>query len=390
MNLNLTTQPRQCALSNHDRRYLDAALRLARKHQGITGTNPSVACLLVNQINGKPVIVGSAVTARGGRPHAEPPAIAEAGPHVKGATAYVTLEPCSHHGKTPPCSQTLIDAGVARVVTATTDPDNRVNGQGHAMLMDAGIEVVAANGGEMASRVLQGYLKARTDVRPFVTLKLAMTSDGLIGARKVPNLKISCEASIRQTHLARARHDCILVGSGTAVADDPMLSCRLPGMEDRSPTRIVLDAKCRLNADFALISTARQFPTLVVSPADAPRSYLDMLFENGAMHLPCDMHGDRVALPEMLEDIAARGHQSVMVEGGAALAQSFLADGLVDELVLHMGEGVEPVEETAEPVRAAFTPTTPPDGFIIRQELRFGSDVSIRMRREGETCLQEL
>ncbi|MEM9330181.1 MAG: bifunctional diaminohydroxyphosphoribosylaminopyrimidine deaminase/5-amino-6-(5-phosphoribosylamino)uracil reductase RibD [Pseudomonadota bacterium] len=364
-----------------DKRFLDAALRLARKHQGLTGTNPSVGCVIVSQTRNGPVIVGSAVTARGGRPHAEPPALAEAGDRARGATAYVTLEPCAHHGKTPPCAQALIDAGIKRVVTAIVDPDNRVNGQGHGMLRAANVDVLEMDGGEFANRVIQGYLKVRSGFLPFVTLKLAMDEHGLIGSRKTGNLKISCAGSMLQTHLTRARHDAILVGSGTAIADNPMLTCRLPGMQDRSPVRVVLDEACKLNETYNVISTAQQFPTWLVGPAEPTKEWKSMIVGNGIQHLPAEMHNDRVALPELFADLAAKGIQSVMVEGGAKLAESLLADDLVDEIIVHQGETLEDVCQKENAIYASFKPDCPPDGFTVVQKLRFGSDHSLRMRK---------
>lgn len=364
-----------------DRRYLQAALRLARKHEGLTGTNPSVACLIVADLPGGRAVVGSAVTAPGGRPHAEPPALAEAGSLAKGATAYVTLEPCAHHGKTPPCAQTLIDAGIKRVVTAITDPDNRVNGQGHRMLLDAGVEVVTLDGGEEARRVLQGYLKSRTASRPFVTLKMAMTREGLIGCSNNGNLRISGSVAKGITHLVRARHDAILVGKKTAMIDDPGLTCRLPGLEDRSPLRVVMDANAELSPDYHVVSSARYTPTLVVAPADSPATWRKMLTDHGVKLMSCECINGRIALPEFLDDLAANGIQSLMVEGGATIAKSFIEDGLVDEIILHIGGNPELPKDMSKAVYAPICPENLPDGFEICQSSVFGADTSLRLRK---------
>ena len=366
-----------------DQRFLDAALRLARKHQGLTGTNPSVACIIVASTEHGARIVGSGVTAEGGRPHAEPPALLEAGKFAKGATAYVTLEPCAHHGKTPPCAQNLIDSGVARVVTAITDPDNRVNGKGHEMLIDAGIEVTQMDGGEAAQRVMQGYLKARTSSRPFVTLKMAMNEEGLIGSTQAGNLKISSSTSSRQTHLQRARHDAILVGSGTALFDNPSLDCRLPGLGTRSPIRVILDEKSKLDEKTKAISTALQTQTVVVSPITAPQEWREMLAKNGVQHQVCEMDDGRIALPELMDDLAAKGTQSVMVEGGARIAESFLKDDLVDEIVIHLGGEADEPETKQHGVYAPFTPHALPKGFEVCQTLQFGKDTSLRLRKKN-------
>lgn len=366
-----------------DRRFLNAALRLARKHQGLTGTNPSVACVIVAQSPHGARIVGSGVTAMGGRPHAEPPALAEAGDLAQGATAYVTLEPCAHHGKTPPCAQNLIDAGIARVVTAITDPDSRVNGKGHEMLTEAGIEVTKMDGGDAALRVMQGYLKARTSSRPFITLKMAMNKDGLIGSTKEGNLKISSPTSSRQTHLQRARHDAILVGSGTALFDNPSLDCRLPGLSARSPIRVILDEKSKLDEKTKAISTAFQIQTIVVSPITAPQVWRGMLTKKGVQHQVCEMESGRIALPELMDDLAAKGIQSILVEGGARIAESFLKDDLVDEIIIHIGANADEPGTEQNGVYAPFTPSVLPKGFEVFQTLRFGGDTSLRLRKKN-------
>ena len=368
--------------TNQDRRFIDASLRLARKHQGLTGTNPSVACVVVAQTEHGAKIVGSGVTAEGGRPHAEPPALAEAGVLAKGATAYVTLEPCAHHGKTPPCAQTLIDAGIARVVTAITDPDSRVNGKGHQMLIEAGIEVKQLDGGVAAQRVMQGYLKARTSSRPFVTLKVAMSETGLMGSKQEGNLKISSKVSSLQTHLHRARHHAILVGSGTAIFDNPSLDCRLPGLERRSPTRVILDEKSQLNENSTVIKTAMKIPTIVASPISAPQEWREMLARNGVQHQACEMENGRIALPELMDDLAARGIQSVMVEGGARISKSFVDEDLVDEIVIHVGANSDEPDNLDQSVYAPFTPGSFPAGFELHQTLQFGVDTSLRLRKK--------
>ena len=366
-----------------DQRFIDAALRLARRHQGLTGTNPSVACVIVAQTDFGAKIVGSGITAEGGRPHAEPPALAEAGELAKGATAYVTLEPCAHHGKTPPCAQNLIDSGVARVVTAITDPDNRVNGKGHQMLIEAGVEVTRMDGGEAALRVMQGYLKARTSSRPFITLKMAMNEDGLIGSSQKGNLKISGKESSRQTHLHRVRHHAILVGSTTAFFDDPSLDCRLSGLQARSPIRVVLDEKSKLAENSNVIATALKTQTIIVSPITAPQEWREMLARNGVQHQACEIANGRVALPELMDDLAAKGIQSIMVEGGARIADSFLKEDLVDELVIHVGGNPDKPATLDHAVYAPFTSKKLPLGFEVCQTLQFGEDTSLRLRKKS-------
>lgn len=353
-----------------------AAIRLARRHEGLTATNPSVACLIVRDDGNGPFIVGRGVTALGGRPHAEPIALAEAGELARGATAYATLEPCAHHGRTPPCAQTLIDAGIARVVTAALDPDGRVDGKGHAMLRAAGIEVEEGLLAGEAGAGLAAYLTHKRKGRPGVTLKLAISADGLIGRRGAGQTPITGPVSRAQTHLMRARHHAILVGVGTVIEDDPELTCRLPGLENRSPMRIVLDPKGRLPANAKLVATARDVPTLVVAPPGLP-SHRE-LAERGCEILPCDTVPNgggegRVALPELMEDLAARGVTSLMVEGGAAIAASFLAEGLVDRIALFAGPS--PLAGQGEAIASPLAPDTVPEGFAPAGEWRFGDDI---------------
>lgn len=356
-----------------DRRFMDAAIRLARRHEGWTATNPSVACVLVKDEGSGPVVIGLGVTARGGRPHAEPVALAQAGERARGATAYVTLEPCAHHGRTPPCAQTLISAGVARVVTAVVDPDPRVNEKGHAMLRAARITVEAGPGADEAREGLAGYLSHKSRGRPLVTLKLAVSADGLIGLRGGGQAAITGAVSRAQTHLMRARHQAILIGSGTALADDPELTCRLAGLEGHSPLRVVLDAAGRMHAGLKLITTARAVPTLVAAPRDLAAQ--DALKRAGAEIFACEVADGRVALPELLEDLASRGVMNLLVEGGAAVARSFLEENLVDRIALfespvEIGRGHAVSRHVVSPI----TPRQVPAGFRLTGEQRFGDD----------------
>lgn len=247
--------------TREDERFMAAALRLARRNLGLTSTNPSVGCIIVNE----GTIVGRAVTAPGGRPHAETQALAEAGEQARGATAYVTLEPCSHHGKTPPCADALIASGIARVVVSILDPDERVAGRGVVMLRDAGIAVDIGTLHEEGRRVLEAYLMRQRKKRPHVTLKLAVSADGMIGRRGEGQVRISGAVARAQVQILRAETDAILVGIGTAVADDPQLTVRLPGLEERSPIRIVLDRRLDLPLDSKLVRTARDVPLIVVA-----------------------------------------------------------------------------------------------------------------------------
>jgi diaminohydroxyphosphoribosylaminopyrimidine deaminase/5-amino-6-(5-phosphoribosylamino)uracil reductase len=351
---------------NHSR-YMAATIRFARRHEGWTATNPSVACLIVKE----GVIVGRGVTAAGGRPHAEPLALAEAGEAARGATAYVTLEPCAHHGRTPPCAQTLINAGVARVVTAIVDPDPRVDEKGHAMLRGADIEVVRGIGDAAAREGLAAYLVHKRLSRPLVTLKLAVSADGLIGRKGRGQVAITGPQARAQSHLMRARHHAIMVGAGTVLADDPELTCRLPGLETHSPARIVLDAGGRISPDARIVETAHATPAWIVAQPDHP--HRAGLLAAGCELLPCEVEAGRVALPELLDDLGARGVQSLLVEGGATVAHSFLEEGLVDRIALFssphaIGEGDG--QGIASPVTAAG----PTKGFELTGAWQFGDD----------------
>ncbi|MGO8076557.1 bifunctional diaminohydroxyphosphoribosylaminopyrimidine deaminase/5-amino-6-(5-phosphoribosylamino)uracil reductase RibD [Rhizobium leguminosarum] len=249
------------SITPHDERFMAAAIRLSRWHLGRTATNPSVGCLIVRD----GVIVGRAVTALSGRPHAETQALAEAGALARGATAYVTLEPCSHHGRTPPCSEALIAYGVARVVISVTDPDPRVSGRGIAMLREAGIEVDAGLLEAEGRHSLAAYLTRQTKNRPYVTLKLAVSADGMIGREGEGQVAMTGPEARAQVQALRAETDAILVGIGTAIADDPLLTVRSPGLESQSPIRIVLDPSLALPLTSKLVETARQVPVIVVA-----------------------------------------------------------------------------------------------------------------------------
>ncbi|MBB4236413.1 bifunctional diaminohydroxyphosphoribosylaminopyrimidine deaminase/5-amino-6-(5-phosphoribosylamino)uracil reductase RibD [Rhizobium esperanzae] len=249
------------SITPDDERFMAAAIRLSRRHLGRTATNPSVGCLIVRD----GVVVGQAVTAVGGRPHAEPQALAEAGEAARGATAYVTLEPCSHHGKTPPCAEALIAHGVARVVISVTDPDPRVSGRGIAMLREAGIEVDAGVLEAEGRRSLAAYLTRQTKNRPYVTLKLAVSADGMIGLEGEGQVAITGPEARAEVQALRAETDAILVGIGTAISDDPLLTVRTPGLEAQSPIRIVLDPALALPLTSKLVATAREVPVIVVA-----------------------------------------------------------------------------------------------------------------------------
>lgn len=361
-----------------DRRFMAAALRLSARHRGLTGTNPSVGTLIVRDDGAGPAIVGSGITAVGGRPHAETQALAEAGALARGATAYVTLEPCAHHGRTPPCAEALVAARVARVVGAASDPDPRVSGRGYAILRAAGIEVVEGVLAAQAADLMAGYLIRSASKRPEVTLKLAVSVDGMIGRTGEGQVAITGPVARAQVHLMRAASDAILVGIGTALADDPELTCRLPGLERRSPLRIVLDPHVRLPAGAKLARTARDVPVLVAAePANAARA--GALAALGVEFIGVEMADGAIALPELMEDLAARGVSTVMVEGGAETARRFLAEGLVDRIALFTGPGTIGAGGIASPVVRDGIP----EGFALVRAARYGDDAYEEFTRQS-------
>jgi diaminohydroxyphosphoribosylaminopyrimidine deaminase/5-amino-6-(5-phosphoribosylamino)uracil reductase len=349
-----------------DRRYIAAAIRLSRKHLGLTGTNPSVGTLIVRD----GVIVGRGVTALGGRPHAEPQALAEAGERARGATAYVTLEPCAHHGRTPPCANALVTAGVARVVGAAADPDPRVAGKGYAILRDAGIAVTESVLADQAADQMAGYLIRSLKKRPEVTLKLAVSSDGMIGQGGVVQVAITGPLARAQVHLIRAESDAILVGVGTAIADDPELTVRLPGLEKRSPVRIIIDPELRLPVTAKLVRTARSTPTWVVACQEADAQKRAGLEAAGVRVIAAELFDGRIALPELLDDLSALGIATLMVEGGAQTARHFLEEGLVDRLALFHGPGAIGPDGIASPILTDHMP----EGFRLVRQAQFRAD----------------
>lgn len=308
-------------------RFMDIALRLAARGLGTVWPNPAVGCVLVRD----GMIVGRGWTQAGGRPHAETEALRRAGESACGATAYVTLEPCAHRGQTGPCADALVAAGVGRVVAAIEDPDPRVSGQGFARLAQAGVAVEIGICAAEATAIQAGFLKRMRTGLPLVTLKAATSLDGRIAARNGDSRWITGQAARARGHLLRARHDAVLVGSGTALADDPDLTCRLPGLEAASPVRVVADRRLRLPPDSRLARTAASGPPVwLLAAADIDSARAAALEQAGVVLLPVD---DQSRGPESaLAALAARGITRVLVEGGAGLSGALLRAGLVDHV----------------------------------------------------------
>ena len=293
-----------------DASFMAAAIAYGRRGLGTTAPNPAVGCVIVRD----GVIIARGATQPGGRPHAETEAIREAGERARGATLYVSLEPCSHHGVTPPCAEAIVAAGLARVVSAIEDPDRRVAGRGHAKLVEAGIGLRVGVGAREARRLTLGHILRVTEGRPMVTLKLAETADGFAaGGEHDPRLMITGLAANGRVQVMRAMHEAIMIGAGTALADDPLLTVRAPGMEARRPLRVVLDTHLRLPVRSRLAVTARDRRTLVLTGPTAPE-------------------GARLAL-EALGVEVERGITRVFSEGGPTVAGALIARGLADEVV---------------------------------------------------------
>jgi diaminohydroxyphosphoribosylaminopyrimidine deaminase/5-amino-6-(5-phosphoribosylamino)uracil reductase len=307
-----------------------AALALARRGLGNAWPNPAVGCVLVK--DGR--VIGRGWTQPGGRPHAETEALRRAGNAARGATAYVTLEPCSHHGRTPPCCEALAEAGIARVVMAMRDPDPRVNGRGLAMLRGAGI-VVEEGLLEAEARALNaGFFRRIQAGMPVVTLKLASTLDGRIATASGESRWITGEAARREVHALRARHDAILVGSGTVLADDPDLTCRIPGMERVPMLRVVADARLRTPPAARLVQGAQPAPALIITAPGHPPAAQAPFIAAGADIVTVPAHAaGGLDLPSLLRALGRRGVTRVLAEGGAGLAAALLRQGLVDRLI---------------------------------------------------------
>jgi len=318
-----------------EQRFMQLALSLGRRGQGRTWPNPAVGAVVVKD----GVIVGRGWTQPGGRPHAEPEALGRAGEAARGATLYVTLEPCSHFGKSPPCADAVMAAGIARVVSAIEDPNPEVGGQGHAKLRAAGIAVdVGLCAGE-AARDHAGHFRRIRDERPHVILKLAVSADDKIGGAGHKPVAITGEVAKTRVHLLRAQCDAILVGIGTVLADDPLLTCRLPGMAARSPVRVVLDRALRVPGTSRLVHSSRQTPLWVMTSdmAEAPAAVKLGAAGAQVMRVATSTAPPGLDLAAVLHALSDKGITRLLVEGGARVASSFVAAGLADEIWLLRG-----------------------------------------------------
>jgi diaminohydroxyphosphoribosylaminopyrimidine deaminase / 5-amino-6-(5-phosphoribosylamino)uracil reductase len=319
------------------------ALALAHNRLGLTTPNPSVGCVIVRGEK----IVGRGVTGIGGRPHAETVAIADAGARVRGATAYVSFEPCAHFGQTPPCANALVEAGVKRVVIGCVDPDPRVSGRGITILKKAKIGVTTGVLEDDALRLNEGFITRTTLGRPLGILKLAMSMDGRIAAASGDSQWISSNASRQLVHRWRLECDAVMVGAGTVIADDPRLTCRIPG--GRDPVRVVIDAKLRTSPTARIYRQRSKAPTiLVTTPANlalARRRYE----RRGVEVISVATHGGIIELDRLMLEFGHRGWCRVLIEGGANLAGAALSAGIVDRVAFFaapriLGAGLPAIE----------------------------------------------
>ena|SRR6185437_9595233 len=316
------------AWSDADIAHMRAALGLARRGLGVTWPNPSVGCVIVN--GGR--VVGRAVTAPGGRPHAETAALAMAGASARGATAYVTLEPCCHWGRTPPCTDALIQAGIARIIVGTRDPDRRVDSQGIARLRAAGIAVAEGLLEAEAREVLAGFAQRVATGRPLVTLKLATTLDGRIATHAGESQWITGAPARRVAHALRGRHDAVMIGVGTVLADNPELTCRIPGFRPTPVVRVVADSHLRTPLTSSLAASAARVPAwfLVREGADAAR--LRAFADLGATLITVPGTASGLDLAKALQALGKAGITRLLVEGGGQIAAALLRAELVDRI----------------------------------------------------------
>jgi diaminohydroxyphosphoribosylaminopyrimidine deaminase/5-amino-6-(5-phosphoribosylamino)uracil reductase len=330
----------------NDQRFMRLALTLGRRNLGRTWPNPAVGAVIVKD----GVVIARGWTQPGGRPHAEIEALRRARKAAEGATMYVTLEPCSHHGKSPPCADAIIRAGIARVVSSMEDPNPEVAGKGHERLRGKGIVVDIGLGADAARHVHAGHTARMTKGRPYVTLKLAVSSDGKAGLAGRKQASITGEAARERVFQLRASNDAILVGIGTVLADDPQLTCRLPGMFDRSPVRVVLDAGLRLPLATSVVATVRETPTWVFTSQKPSAIAEEILQQKNCEVFRVDDVDGRLDLQQVLKVLAEQGITRLMVEGGPTIAASFVEANLVDEAILLRGQksigsgGIDPLE----------------------------------------------
>lgn len=364
--------------ANFDSHMMAVALSMARRGLGLTAPNPSVGAVIADETTGE--LIARAVTAAGGRPHAETIAIRDAGARARGKTIYVTLEPCSHQGKTGPCAEAIIAAGLKRAVVAIEDPDPRVAGCGLDRLRAAGLAVMRGVAADEARWVARGHIVRVTERRPFVTLKLALDKDGNVprGEGGVPRFVTSPDARAHG-HLLRSEADAILVGTGTMRADNPELTCRLPGLSGTSPVRIVVSKDLGFSQDARLLDDARTVPVWCVAANGIDAVRKEAVERRGAEVIEVARVGGELWLPAVMEAIVARGITRLLVEGGPGVWRAFAEHGLADEVALYIAGGGE---NTTEPAARDFVCRwLGPLALALADDKKLGPDRLWRFRR---------
>lgn len=353
-----------------DQHMMGIALMLARRGLGTTAPNPSVGAVIADEATGE--VIARGVTQPGGRPHAETQALQRAGARARGATLYVTLEPCAHHGKTPPCADAVIAAGIRRVVIGAGDPDPRVAGEGSARLRAAGIVVDTGLMADEANWVTRGHILRVAANRPFVQLKMALSAQGHVprGNGGAPTFVTGPEARAAG-HLMRAEADAILVGSGTVRDDDPDLRCRLPGLEARSPVRVVVARSLDLPMPAKLFQTARDVPVWLFTGFGADAGEIQAYEAAGAHIFSGPATGEGLSLAHVLEGLAEAGITRLLVEGGPAMWRGFASEGLVDEVVIFRQGGETPPLVAPDELAARYAPGL---DLTLASERRIGAD----------------
>ena len=360
-----------------DNRYMSLALMLGRRGLGQVWPNPAVGCVIVK--DGQ--IMGRGRTASGGRPHAETIALEQAGKRAAGSCVYVTLEPCAHQGKTPPCSQALIKAGVARVVAALEDPDTRVCGKGFAALRRAGVEVVTGVMADQAARDLQGFLLRVEQGRPKITLKLACSFDGRIATASGQSQWITGPQARRHGHGLRACHDAVMIGAGTARSDDPMLTVRDMG-QAQQPVRVVVSKQLNLPMMSQLAISARVVPLWLCHGPEADAELVKAWQGIGARMIRCDLKKRQVDMKSVMSALGGAGMTRVLCEGGGGLAASLLAADLVDEMVGYSASVVIGGDGLPGVAAMGLKQLDKAPRFSLIETRAVGNDVMHRWRRE--------
>jgi diaminohydroxyphosphoribosylaminopyrimidine deaminase / 5-amino-6-(5-phosphoribosylamino)uracil reductase len=326
-----------------DRRMMTIALEMARRGLGTTAPNPSVGAVVADEATGE--VISRGHTQPGGRPHAEKEALARAGARARGKTLYVTLEPCAHTGRVPTCSDSVISAGIARVVCALPDPNPVVAGHGFEQLREAGIEIDVGRLGGRARWITLGHILRQTEKRPFVQIKMGLSADGRIARGDGQPVWVTGPEARADGHLLRAEADAILVGGMTVRADDPELTCRLPGLAARSPIRIVLSPRLGLPLESKIVSSARTTPTWLVT--GTPSGHTDAALSAAGVqlvHVPEALMG-AAGMPAVLHTLAVKGITRLLIEGGPRTWRACLDSRLVDEAIVYQSR--EPVTTTS-------------------------------------------